>query len=308
MNQILSTENIGKPKSKKNKMKSGEPLDINIILKFFAISMIVFGVCLTGSASFGLYKNITQQEQAQNQTKPIIEVGQYDEENLSITVTHDKPIDHLSYHWNEEQETTIQGENQNYLEQVVPIPSGTNTLRIEATDINGQSMYFEEKYTSANAPEIEIVSQGNQIKATITGKNNIAYYTYRWDDEEEKRVDVNELQTEALIDIPEGLHTLTIIAVDIENNTQTKEQDVNGVNKPKLEVTTDGENFIIDASADDGIEKVEFILNGQGYRLPVGQNEIHYSYPLQDGENKLEVTVYSNSGVTETFKAMTTKN
>lgn len=307
MNQILSTENVGKSKKRKNKVNSGEPLDINTILRFFAISMIVFGVCLTGSASFGLYENISQQ-QVQSVTKPVIEVEKYDDENIAIKIAHDKPIDYMKYHWNDEQETTVTGENRNYLEEVVPIPSGTNILKIEATDINGQSIYYEDEVTSANAPEINLEVEGNKIKATIIGKKEIAYYTYRWDDGEESKVDVNQIQTETLIDIPKGLHTLTIIAVDVENNTQTKEQEVNGVNKPKLEVTTDGEDFIIDASAEDGIEKVEFILNGQGYRIPVNQNKLHYSYPLAEGQNRIEVTVYSVSGATETFKAMTNKN
>ena len=37
------------------------------------------------------------------------------------------------------------------------------------------------------------------------------------------------------------------------------------------------------------------------------RKEFEYSYPLHEGENKLEVTVYNESDVTETFKALVNK-
>ena len=135
--------------------------------------------------------------------------------------------------------------------------------------------------------------------------------TYRWDEEEETKVDINNSQIEQTIEIPKGLHTLTVIVVDQNNKTEKKEQEVKGVTKPKLEVTTDGLAFFIKASDDQGLTKVEFIINGtQKFRLDLKaelsleeRKQFEYQYPLQDGENKLEVTVYNESDVTETFKA-----
>ena len=81
--------------------------------------------------------------------------------------------------------------------------------------------------------------------------------TYRWDEEEETRVDINDTKIEHNVDIPVGLHTLTVIVVDSNNKTTTKEQEVKGVTKPKLEVTTDGvANFIIKASDEQGLELI----------------------------------------------------
>ena len=37
------------------------------------------------------------------------------------------------------------------------------------------------------------------------------------------------------------------------------------------------------------------------------RKEFEYAYPLNDGENKLEVTIYNESGVSETFRAMFNK-
>ena len=60
-------------------------------------------------------------------------------------------------------------------------------------------------------------------------KNELSYMTYRWDEDEEQTVQINSTTTEQLIEIPKGQHTLTVSVVDINNNTETKEQEVKGV-------------------------------------------------------------------------------
>ena len=140
--------------------------------------------------------------------------------------------------------------------------------------------------------------------------------TYRWDEDEEQRVDINNTEIEQSIEIPEGQHTLTVIVVDVNNATQTKTQEVKGVTKPNLEVTADGtENFLIRASDNEGIKRVEFIVNETDkYAINLDEvysidqrKEFEYSYPLQEGQNKLEVTVYNESDVSETVKVMFNK-
>lgn len=175
--------------------------------------------------------------------------------------------------------------------------------------------------TRSQTMQIRLSVDGANIKAAITGETEISFATYKWDDEEETRKDVNETSTEFLIEIPEGEHTLTITAVDINNNTETKVQKVEGIRgtaesnettqtqtaKPKLNVTHDKEHseFVIDASDEKGLDKFEFILNGQGYLVRVeGQKEKQFRYPLIAGDNTLEVTAYNTDGATETFKAL----
>ena len=139
--------------------------------------------------------------------------------------------------------------------------------------------------------------------------------TYRWDEEEETRIDINDTQTEQTIEIPLGLHTLTVIAVDENNKTETFEKEVNGVKKPKVEVTVDeGGNFILKASDEKGIKKVEFIVDEQNQYLidlerilPVEERkEFNYRFPVHEGENKLELIVYNEDDVTETSKVSIT--
>lgn len=155
--------------------------------------------------------------------------------------------------------------------------------------------------------QIHLAVDGANIKATVVGETEISYVTYKWDDEEETRQDINSMSEDVTIEIPEGQHTLTITAVDINNNTETKEQQVKGIVKPKLEVTHDKEHseFVIKSSDEKGLDKFEFILNGQGYLVRVeGEKEKEFRYPLIQGDNTLEVKAYNTEGATETFNAL----
>ena len=133
--------------------------------------------------------------------------------------------------------------------------------------------------------------------------------TYRWDEEEEKTIQVNDTKIDQEIDAIKGLHTLTVIVVDEDNNTDTKVQKINGVSKPKVTVSVDDakQHFVIKATNDEVITTIVFRLNqddNQYYTLNIADmnyNDIQYVLPmeLQAGENTIEVTIKTASGVTE---------
>lgn len=320
LNQILDVDdNYGKKekvkKSKAPKMpktRNSGPLEIQSIVKFFAIAILIFGVALIGTGSYSMYKGATKEVA---KTKPVIYVEQTGEEEILLKVTHDKELAKITYDWNEEGATEVPVNNQKQVETSITIPTGTNTLRVYASDRNGQEIEYEKVYTVESDININLEPEGNNIKVTANGINQLQYMTYRWDDEDETRVDIEGNQIEETIEIPKGLHKLTIIVVDVNNQTETKEQEVNGVTKPKLDVTTDGKDFIINASDEQGLTRVEFIIN-QVDRFMIDlkaelsledRKQFEYAYPLNDGENKLEVTIYNESGISETFRAMFNK-
>lgn len=313
LNQILSVDNNKKEKVKKNKTRNSGPIEIQSILKFFSIAILIFGVFMIGSGSYSMYKESTKELV---NTKPIIYVEQTSETEILLKVTHDKALSKITYDWNGEGATQVPCNGRKEVETKIELPTGTNTLVVQASDINGQEIEYTKVYTIEGDININIEPEGNNLKITANGKNQLQYMTYRWDEEEETRIDIASDQTEQIIEIPKGLHTLTVIVVDENNKTETKEQEVNGVTKPKLEVTTDGSsNFIIKTSDEQGIKRIEFIINEtEKYMLDLEgelpleeRKEFEYAYPLHDGENKLEVTVYNESDVTETFRAVVNK-
>lgn len=314
LNQILDVDdnNSKKGKVKKSKeprIRNSTPIEIHSIVKFFAIAILIFGICMIGTGSYSMYKETTKESA---NSKPVIYVEQTAEDEILLRVTHNKALDTVTYDWNQEGAIDVPCTNQKQIETTIQIPSGTNTLTVYAKDSNGQVIEYEKVYTVESDINIEMEVEGNNIKVTANGINQLQYMTYRWDDEEETRIEIEGNEIEESIEIPRGLHTLTVIVVDINNQTETKEQEINGVTKPKLDVTTDGESFIIKASDEQGLTKVEFIINEvEKYRLdlegelsPEDRKEFEYAYPLHEGENKLQITVYNESDISETFKAM----
>ena len=311
MNQILSTE---APKSNK-KVRGGnrEPADIEKILKFFAIGIIIFGIFMIGSGSYAMYQN---SKLTGDSSKPTIYIEETSATAITIQVSHNKELSKVSYYWNNQEPIELDCSGKNTVEQKVDLLTGKNTITIIAVDINGLESKTQKQYEVQGDINIEFQAEGNNIKIKAEGNEPLSYLTYRWDEEEETKVEINNMQAEESVEIPKGLHKLTVVAVDINNKTETKEQEIKGVTKPKVEVTTDGSNnFIIKASDEEGIKKVEFIINETDKNrlnldqvLPIEERKtFEYSYPLHDGENKLEVRVYNESDVMEVFKALVRK-
>lgn len=299
MNQILSTS---MPTDKKNrKRKSSNPIAIESILKFFGIAILVFGVFMVGTGTYAIYRNQTEQEE-QN-LEPTISIENKTDKSILLKVMHKKNIDKVEYGWNNEERTVINGNNGKYLEKEINIPSGTNTLHVLVQDEDGKQITYEKQYEIESNINFEV--SGNKIRITYQGDTLVSYMTYRWDEEEEKTIEINDTSIEQEIEAIKGLHTLTVIVVDENNNTDTKVQKINGVSKPSVTINSDGEHFIIDTSDDEKLSKIEFKLNqdGQTYELNLDEmnlKELKYTVPMemQSGDNVIEVTVYNSNGIT----------
>ena len=309
MNQILSVEDTNKKnkKAKKTKMpRNSGPVAIESILKFFSVAILIFGIFMIGSGSYSMYTN--SQEDTAN-VKPTIQVEESETE-ITLRVSHSRALSKVTYKWNNDEEVELQASGKREVSQTIEIPTGENTLTIYAQDENGQETTYQKSYTLEGDITIDFALDGNNIKVTASGKNELSYMTYRWDEEEETRVDINNTQIEQSIEIPMGQHTLTVIVVDVNNTTETKEQEVKGVTKPNLEITTDGsDNFIIKVSDDEGLKRLEFTVNDTDkYKLELeGRTELEYQWPIEEGENILDVTVYNQSDVTETMRVRVNK-
>lgn len=305
MNQILSTSMPMDNKKKKEKKVNTNPVAIKSILKFFAIAMLIFGIFTIGTGAYAVFKN--QSEQQEQNLEPSISIEDKDEETILLKVVHKKNIAKLEYRWNDGESTVVNGNNGKYIEKQIKVPSGKNTLHVLVVDEDGKEIPYEKQYERESKINFEV--SGNKIKIIYEGDKKVSYMTYRWDEEEEKTIQINDTKIDQEIDAIKGLHTLTVIVVDEDNNTDTKVQKINGVSKPKITVAVDDakQHFVIKASDDEKITTIVFRLNqddNQYYTLNIADmnyNDIQYVLPmeLQSGENTIEVTIKNASGVTE---------
>ena len=303
MNQILSTSMPVNQKKVRN--KNSKPIDKNTILRFFAIALLVFGSLMIG---IGAYSIIGKQISTKNENlQPSISIEEKSEDTILLKVVHNKNISKLEYRWNDEESTVTNGNNGKYIEKEIKVPSGNNTLHVLIVDVDGNEIPYEKQYERESNINFEV--SGNKIKITYEGNNKISYMTYRWDEEEEKTIQINDTTIDKQIEAIKGLHTLTVVVVDEYNNTDTKKQKINGVSKPKVSVTLsdDEQHFVIRASDDEKLSTVQFKLNkddNQDYILNLddrNMKELNYILPmeLQLGQNFIEVIVKNSSGITE---------
>lgn len=309
MNQILQME-----KSKKNKKDKG-PIGIGKIVTFFAVVIIIFAVVLIVLGSYALIKQNKEQENIGNtpvveEQSPNVDIRK-EEDNIVIDVNHTKPLSQIIYKWNEEDENVINLNGKTTLSETLPLPIGTNTLTLKVITSEGKETTYQKEYVvdGEGKPVIELkLTTENKIKIKVQDTSNLAYILYKWNDEEEQRVDAKE-ETKTLIEhdveIPMGQNTLKVQAVNTNNVSTTKELEVKGIKSPTLSFKKEGNYLVIKAEDTVAIKVLKFTLNGQKYQINYGdKTTIEYKQLLQQGDNELEVTVENQDGGISTKKVV----
>ncbi len=309
MNQILATN--PEPKKSKNKMQKSSrgSFSSNIVnvTKFFAIGMTVFGGCIIGSGSYALYKNDNMQNNSSMSvmSKPIISVEKVDEDQSTILLkaTSDVGIKTLVYQWNDGKTTTLSGNSGKYLEQKIQIPSGSNVLNITVTDEQGEESTYSKKYELNSNIKLEATGNG-KIKITYDGETEVSYLTYRWDDQDEIKIDINSNTISQEIDTLNGKHKLTIVVVDVNNNTETKVQETNGVSIPTIDIKFNEDKTAYVINVKDDVELKEVIItldenDDKKYGQKLSGKEFQFEIPLKSGDdNKMKVQVTNSDDQT----------
>lgn len=302
MNQILYTGD-----------KKNGPASIKSILKFFGIALIIIGIIFICNGSYALYQNNRLSKEEVDNTIPEIAFEQ-EGNNAVITITHNKGISKVKYHWNDNVDTIIQGNSEStvILDNISIIP-GTNTLYVSAIDINGKSNEnsFDYSYDGI-AIEFSVVDN-TYIKITASDITGLYYIKYKWNSEEEiTAYPSNDDLTiiEQMIEIPSGLNTLHVTAVNSANKTLERYQDFKGNYPPKIQVYLQGNDLIVNISDDEGIAKIiqqiniddeQVIYDGSANIEP--KTTYSYRYEINDEDNILvKITATDVEGFARTYR------
>ena len=279
MNQILSTE------ISKNKTKTGT-IEIKKILIFFAIVLIIFGLVLVIKNAIKTYQTAKDNVQVE-QTAPDVTIDQGDEE-VQLTINHDKPITKIIYNWNDGQDIEINGNNRTRITQTIELPNGTNILTVRIVDSIQSIATIQKEFTKVEEDiNLSFTLVDNKLKITATDPNELSYITYKWNSQEEMRVDIEEnaedkTKLEVEIEIPEGLNTLTVMATSSTGKRKTKKQDIEGVASPKVSIQQDGEYLIINVKDENIVTLINYTITytqkgyDQPYRINLTAHEPEY--------------------------------
>lgn len=304
MNQILSVE---MPKNNKSRNKStSNKANIKTVIIFFCIILILFAIIIGCVGIYSLVNNKTETPQKPNQngtitgTQAKIDVEVESESKIKIVVTHDKQISKIEYNWNGENTQEVSDIGETTYEIPLEVPTGTNTLNVTVTDVNGvKTQNVPREYTNGTAEagiKLTIVPE-NPIKIKVESNVNISTISYNWDGGEEKQIQVNATTTEQTIEALEGKHTLNVVAVDVDGKEAKDSITTLGDNKPELKLSVSSGKLVISASDDQGITKITVNINGKQREANINKKEFNGDIPLENGENKIIVTVYNTNGV-----------
>ncbi len=300
MNQILMT---GEEKVKIKKTK--KVLPVNAIVSFFAISIIILGICMISGS---VYAKEKVNEVVEANAKPQVDINRNDDDNtIEINVTHIRGIKSISYRWNDGEATVIDGENKKSITKTINLIGGENKLTVEITEENGETVEYENTY-KVNIPEIKLEAVSDGVKLTSTSEIKIDYITYNWDDGEESKVEVGETSYEGIINAPKGKHILNIKVVDINGKEAEVKREIVGDTEPTLTIKpqyVDGKvAFVIDAEDDEQLKSVEITHNGGNKQvIDINEKTYHNEIIMTTGEtNTLIVTVKNNNELTKTLR------
>ena len=291
MNQILSVNNENQ-KNNKNK----QPANIKSVIKVFVIVLIVFAICTIG---IGVYAIINNSEIINNskETVPQISVETTDSEDMiKLKILHNREIKEVNYSWNQENEQKIEGNKRKTIEETIEVPEGKNTLYVTAIDINDQESTYKKEYKNGGI-DISFDSVDENTRIIVESSKIISYITYRWDENIENTVEVNDTTFQKEIETLKGTHTLTVVAVDENNKSETAKKIVIGATRPTIDITVENkEYYVIKVVDENELKKVEIITEDGTKTLEPTDKEFEYKVELKSGnDNKMIVRAYNSN-------------
>ena len=330
MNQILSTEiNKNKPKTSSN------TIDIKKIIIFFSIIIIITGIVIAVKGIIKTSENMNNTIEVE-QTAPEVEMEQNDEE-VSLVINHDKPIIQVTYNWNDGKDVIINGNNRTNITQTIPLPDGTNKLIVKVTDEIQSVATIEKTFTKVEAEislAFTLIENNSKIKVEATDTQEMAFLTYKWNNEEPVKVELEEnvedkKTLEVDLEIPKGVNSLTVIATNKSGKTKNKTQKIEGIASPEILIQQDGEYLIINVKDENILTLVNYTLNEQQYRINLttydaayynaiegltvqtnNQGEIiemvYRQLMTEKGENILNITADNKKGAKATYQGKCT--
>lgn len=288
--------------------------DIKKIIRFFSIALIIFGLALAGGGAYGIIQENAKKAPV-TRTKPIITASVFEEDSVRIYITHDKAIEKVLYSWNDGEDITILGRNRTSIEELIDMPVGENVFNLRVIDSIGVEASYTNTYVfSENGVDIEkpsiqlsVLNEEKEIKITAIDETEIAYITYRWNNEEETRIDVtDESKTiiETSIPIKKGENDLTVIAVDSNNNMETKIQKCKAYTRPTIKTPRQfGNQLTITVTDEEGLDYVEYTVNGKKYKWVSStedRKEWTHVHTLEEGESNIVINAWNKAGIQST--------
>lgn len=309
MNQILMTEVQKKGKKKKDR-NTTTSIEIVKIVRFFAVFIIIFALCLIGHSSYALYRD---RKASNTENLANINITRIND-TLNVDVQSVYNIENFKYSWENSEQKSIPENSKSFQEEII-LPSENSILTIVLEDETGRAVTYTKDVIldgiDIAKPSITIEQQATSIRIKAQDETEIAYMTYKIDNGEEIIINKNN-ETDKTIEyaitqeeIGRGSHIITATAVDSSGNSSTEENEVViSTERPEIKnlyVDQEQGKLIIEASDADGIKSIEINLNGAVYaKDDINLTEATFRLDLVEGTNTLSIKIENVNGLSVT--------
>ena len=277
--------------------------NIKTIVKIFSILLMIFGLALIGQSVLSL----TSQEN-KPKDNPQVSFEKIGKE-VKITVETMQPVKQIEYWWNDGDRTKLEGTENIKVTYNVDVPNGNNILNVMIEDYYGNKTNYQKQYifesSDTSKPVLEIAIVGNKLRIKAIDETNLDYMEYKWNNEESNKINVNkgENQIEQEIEVRKGQNDLTVIAVDKEGNKTERIEKIIGDTAPEVSISTEGTNIVVNAKDDEGIKKIQVIIDGEEKNSGdnyLEQKEVNAKIPVSVGTHSIKATVTNINGLEST--------
>lgn len=291
MNQILVMEN-----KKKKRSRNTGPAEIENILKFFAIALIVFGVLFIGHGSYAIYKDAKGKDK---KNLPILTMERVNDEVI-IKATSSIKIKNLIYSWNTDEETKIPVDG-TFIEENVMLLNENGTLNVKIEDEKGRTVKYQKEFIidglDITKPTIEIQEQGSNgtIKITSTDETQMKYISYSINGSDEIKIDKSDAEDKIInyiLKLQKGENKLTVTAVDSSGNFEIIEKTIIVSGKTTMNLKIENGKLVVTAEDPDGIKDIEINLNGVTKSVKdINQKSIKATLNIVEGTNNIRIKI-----------------
>ena len=108
-------------------------------------------------------------------SKPVIQLSVIGND-IKVTVTSEVELSYVTYKWNSEEEKKqdmVTFEDKTKFEKQLEIPTGQNTLKIVAVDINGNESEKSQEIKGQKKDKTDVKAKGEYLWFTVTGEESI---------------------------------------------------------------------------------------------------------------------------------------
>lgn len=305
MNQILFTNNNNNNYNK---------IDTKKIIKFFCIAIILIAIIIVCIKIYGIFEN---KKLLANSDTPEVDIIREDNQSKVVTIKASckDGIQYLVYTWNDEEENKINLNGSTAFERIIEIPNNTmNNIKVEVVSMKGVSNYKTvnfEKVTNNIKPTVDSISIiDKKLNIQISDDRGISYLTYKWENEEEVRIDADPNDNKTMLieipDIKRGEYKIYVKIVDIDGNEENFSRYITGVNEPEITAIKYGDTVHISVTHDMGFKRIEFIINKKKYvydenysKYDKNKTTLEFDFPLNTGENIVQINAYSLEKLSE---------